>query len=447
MFKKLILYPFLFVLDLLLIPLFANLDQLDPTQAVRPFIIGLILCGAVMALLALVLHDWHYAGYLTFLFLVFQFVFGHLWRLLQGHVPNPDVTRWVLLGVWGILLVLLGLPRTWRRLGGGERITPLLNLVVGGLVLSQVLLNLPKLVGEPAPLTAESATIQLGGEEKDLEIDCSQRPDIYLIIVDAYGRSDVLKDYYGVDNSAFLQSLRDKGFYVAESAHTNYIQTVFSVPAVLDMEFIPPNPPDVRGAEYFTQLVADNKITRILDECGYLTIAFETGFSFTNGAIVDLYLTRGTGLTELEDLILADTPFGLLADQLHWFKPGQGYQAHRERVLFAFEEIGKLAGRLGPKFVFAHILSPHPPFVFDAEGQPIDPPRNYTVQDGDDFKGSPEEYVQGYAGQVAFVNRMLEKTVAEILSRSKDASGDHHPGRSWAGRLSRLARAGKSLPG
>jgi hypothetical protein len=435
MFKKLILYPFLLILDILLIPLSVNLEQIDPGQALRPLLILLVFCGALMALLYLFLRDWHYAGYLVFLFLVFQFVFGHLWRSVQEFIPSPEVTRWVLMGIWGILLVLLGLPRTWKRMGGAGKVTPFLNLVVGVLLLTQVVLNLPKLLRESAPLAAGSASIQLAGDKEALKIDCSQRPDIYYIILDAYGRSDVLQEYYGVDNAAFLRSLRDKGFYVADAAHTNYIQTVFSVPAALDMEFIKPNPPDERGADYFTQLVAENKITRLLDECGYLTIAFETGFSFTNSSIVDLRLSRGTGLQELEELVLADTPLGLLASKTNWFKPGQGYPAHRERVLFAFEQLGKLAGRPGPKFIFAHILSPHPPFVFDAEGQPIDPPRSYTVHDGDDFKGSTTEYVQGYAGQVPFVNRMLERTIDEILSKSPEPpiiiiQGDHGPGGS-----------------
>ncbi len=433
MFKKLILYPFLFILDVLLIPLSVNVDQIDPAQAWRPLLALMALTVVVLGLLRLILRDWHYAGYLTFLLLVFQFVFGHLWRSIQGSVPNPQVSQLVLLGIWAILLVLLGLPKTWRRLGGGERVTPLLNLVMGVLVVFQVARFLPGYLRQTAPAPHDSASIELKGEESELVIDCGQRPDIYFIIVDAYGRADVLKEYYGVDNSAFVQSLREKGFYVAERTHTNYIQTVFSVPAVLDMEFIEPNPPDVRGADYFTELVANNKITRLLDECGYLTVAFETGFSFTNSSIVDLYLASGTRLTELEDLVLADTPVGLLADKLHLLKQAQGYPAHRERVLFAFEQLGKMAGKPGPKFVFAHILSPHPPFVFDAAGQPIEPARSYTVKDGDDYRGSAEEYVEGYAGQVRFVNRMLEGTIDEILSKSKTPpviiiQGDHGPG-------------------
>jgi hypothetical protein len=83
--------------------------------------------------------------------------------------------------------------------------------------------------------------------------------------------------------------------------------------------------------------------------------------------------------------------------------------------------------------VFAHIISPHPPFVFDAQGNAVQPPRSYSIGDGDDYRGDWEEYRQGYAGQVQFVNRMLEKTVDAILSKSSTPpviliQGDHGPG-------------------
>jgi hypothetical protein len=83
--------------------------------------------------------------------------------------------------------------------------------------------------------------------------------------------------------------------------------------------------------------------------------------------------------------------------------------------------------------VFAHIVSPHPPFVFDAQENPIQPSRSYSMNDGDDYAGTWEEYQQGYAGQVQFVNRMLEKTIDAILAKSSRSpviivQGDHGPG-------------------
>ena len=89
----------------------------------------------------------------------------------------------------------------------------------------------------------------------------------------------------------------------------------------------------------------------------------------------------------------------------------------------------------GPKLVFAHIVSPHPPFVFDENGQALEPSSPYSMNDGDDYKGTLEEYRAGYPGQVRFVNRQLQQVVDALLAQSEAPpliiiQGDHGPGMS-----------------
>jgi hypothetical protein len=73
--------------------------------------------------------------------------------------------------------------------------------------------------------------------------------------------------------------------------------------------------------------------------------------------------------------------------------------------------------------------------VFDAQGNPVQSRRNYTMVDGSDYRGSWAEYRRGYAAQVRHVNRLVEETVSAILARSASPpviiiQGDHGPGRS-----------------
>ena len=63
-------------------------------------------------------------------------------------------------------------------------------------------------------------------------------PDIYYIILDGYGRSDVLKNEYGYDNSDFLNALRDLGFTVSECSQSNYAQTQMSLASSLNFNYI-----------------------------------------------------------------------------------------------------------------------------------------------------------------------------------------------------------------
>jgi hypothetical protein len=66
--------------------------------------------------------------------------------------------------------------------------------------------------------------------------------------------------------------------------------------------------------------------------------------------------------------------------------------------------------------VFAHLILPHPPFVFSSEGQPLTPDAPFSL----DFPsgGSEESYITGYREQVIFLNRELERIVEAILAQS-----------------------------
>src|SRR5207244_7041298 len=66
----------------------------------------------------------------------------------------------------------------------------------------------------------------------------NNKPDIYYIILDGYGRQDVLKDLYGFDNSDFIQFLQSRGFYVADQARANYCSTVPSLASSLNRTYL-----------------------------------------------------------------------------------------------------------------------------------------------------------------------------------------------------------------
>jgi len=50
------------------------------------------------------------------------------------------------------------------------------------------------------------------------------------------------------------------------------------------------------------------------------------------------------------------------------FIPNRQYDDARERILYTFDHLGDAAISSKPSFVFAHIVSPHPPFIFDYKG-------------------------------------------------------------------------------
>jgi len=63
----------------------------------------------------------------------------------------------------------------------------------------------------------------------------------------------------------------------------------------------------------------------------------------------------------------------------------------------------------GPRFVFAHILVPHPPFLFGPAGEPLDTDPGFQ----------PRDWSRYYLGQLEFVNKKVEVLVEQLLSEAE----------------------------
>ena len=431
--KRLPLYPFLFVLYIILTPLVRNLDQLDQSLALRPLALLFLATAGGLLLFYLLFRDWQYAGHLVFLLILFFLVSGHLNRFIKDQLSNfgKVLDERIFLAICAGALGILAIKSVWARLGGRTWLVSYLNFVVAFSLLFPFYGLITGFIHKPSSARNASSNVQTG--LGDIELDCSDTPDIYYIILDGYGRADVIKELYGLDNESFIKYLERNGFYVATESQTNYIQTVFSIPAGLNLNYIDPPGEGVNGQSYFSGLVRHNEIMAMLKHCGYQTVSIESGFYFTNDPDVDVYLARGIGANEFESLLLADSPVDVLSTELNLEPSELSYEAHRRRVLYSFEKLGNLYKMNGPKFVFAHIISPHPPFVFDQSGKPVNPQRSYFIGDGDDFQGNPRDYLTGYPAQVQFVNQKMGQVIDTILANSSSPpiiiiQGDHGPG-------------------
>jgi hypothetical protein len=78
-------------------------------------------------------------------------------------------------------------------------------------------------------------------------------------------------------------------------------------------------------------------------------------------------------------------------------------QIHRERVLYTLNQLGKLPNMIGPKFVFAHIVSPHKPYVFGPAGEIVGDEKNDII---------------GFRDQVQYLNSRLVPMLQSIIINS-----------------------------
>ena len=76
-------------------------------------------------------------------------------------------------------------------------------------------------------------------------------PDIYYIVLDGYGREDILDEYYKFDNSEVVDYLVSRSFIVPANAHSNYHRTVLSISSTLNMNYISELVPELQDRDTY----------------------------------------------------------------------------------------------------------------------------------------------------------------------------------------------------
>src|SRR5262249_35371283 len=124
--------------------------------------------------------------------------------------------------------------------------------------------------------------------------EAAMRPDIYYIILDAYGRSDSLKAFYGYDNTPFLHALEQRGFYVPRHSRANYAQTGYCLPTSLNMNYLDSllqtHGPKDDLFEALRRMIDENAVADYLRPLGYHYINIWTGTGISQVDTADLEL-------------------------------------------------------------------------------------------------------------------------------------------------------------
>lgn len=264
------------------------------------------------------------------------------------------------------------------------------------------------------------------------------RPDIYYIILDAYGRADMLQQLYGLDNTPFIQGLEQRGFIVPALSRTNYPRTIVSLSSSLNMQYLDGVEQVMGTSELWWPLqdpLQHSQVRTFLENRGYKTVFFATHFDETEIRDGDYFEKLYPLMPDnLEESFIGETNLDLFAEPLSNVMFHSSVDSFRKTILYDLETLPKVASIPGPKFVFMHVISPHPPFIFNANG-PISFKANTVVSigDGQGFGGTASDYRIGYSGQVQFLDPQVLKMIDALLANSAQKpiiiiQGDHGPG-------------------
>lgn len=233
--------------------------------------------------------------------------------------------------------------------------------------------------------------------------------DIILIVLDAYGNEQTLKNYYEHDNSNFIKKLDSFGFTTISKSFSNYSQTHLSLASMLNFTYLNNYegiPKKGKSGKLTQKLLSDNKVGKILKKLGYNYIHFNSGWggniSSENAENnIDTYLKTIPISRNFNTYLLKS-----FIPKIYEFTIPKS-EAEMEKL----KHLEKIAMNNSKDFVFMHMMLPHPPYVFNEEGE-------VEVFENSEHFGGVWLDKDAYINQLKFLNKKLIELFNKILNKS-----------------------------
>ena len=382
-------YPLLFALSFV-VSLFVE-SWAGPTALVRPLLVVVVGTGALQVGLTALARDRHKGAFFAAAVLLALFV---------------PIGALALAGA-AVVLLAYGSVRA-RRLTAlpWPAFTRLLNVMAVVLIV---------IVSGSAAAAGAFAVSSPSGPTGRAAADA---PDIYLLLLDAYPRSDTLAEDFGYDNGPFVAAMERLGFDLAPGSHSNYPMTALTLASMLNYAHIRdlvPDPPSSPAAQYrrIGEVLNDGAALRESRRLGYEVVSIPSQVSEVGLHSADRYLDSGE-MTVFESTLLEQglVPRLVPEAQAEWLA-----SQDRSRIVATFHRLAALAEEPSPspRLVLAHVMAPHPPIVFASDGAPIvGCSESCSIKDEGNGPGGGG-IAAATAGQVNHVNDLVLETVGRIV--------------------------------
>jgi hypothetical protein len=388
-----------------------GLKQLLPYASATEFIWNLLAVLAGVTVLQLLfarfLRERHKAPVAASLCIIYFCFFGDFKALceewfLNSSWPALASARWVFPPATILFIVLFWLLVRSKR--DFLTLTKYLNVLSGALVA----LNAAEVAWNPPAMPA-SANSQ---DQTPLRLGANP-PDIYYILTDSYTSQESLGNFWHYDNSPFVNFLTQQGFHVVTNAHGNGSFTPRCLSISLNMNY-----PPIQGALslpaqtlYYGRIIESAEAPARLKASGYEVTALSL---FATAGQPRHYFFPKVSSATLASVLCNKTPLGYFTAYLTRATLGDT----NLKILARLPDIAAQK-TARPKFVYAHLMMPHAPFLFDREGRRIR--RGMGMDDQ-----SPDLYLD----QLIYENKLLTNAIAGILKNSQAPpiiilQGDH----------------------
>lgn len=216
------------------------------------------------------------------------------------------------------------------------------------------------------------------GDEKLSE--AQEYPDIYYIVLDEFSGFEPMRQFWQYQEvDEFVNFLTEKGFFVAEESHSSTQDTIYELATRLNYQYYP----CCDSFRAYFEAIADSRAAQYLRAKGYQIVAFEQSRAVFPSDVIflaDYLYERDPNSAPGAEPLLDE--FGILVTDNTMLSPFAGIYKpividpwvhnHINMIYFTVEEFAGLDEVQSPKFVYVHLLFPHAPFIFDANGNVLD---------------------------------------------------------------------------
>ena len=381
----------------------ANIGELSLADLIGPLAAAVAATLALLVISAALMGDGRRAALIVSALAAAVLLYGHVAELL-----GPLGLRAAILQLgWLLLMAVVAVAAV--RIGGAQlaRVTRALNLVAGVLVVVVLLTIVPVEMGRLG--RSASAASGLDATHGSVGAAATQR-DIYYLIFDRYGSARSLELEYGIDDRPFLDGLRARGFQVASDSHANYVKTSLSLAATLNLDYldqiVSQQGPDSEDHGPIFERLSDHAVGNFLRDRGYTYVHVGSRYGPTKSSVVADRNLRLGGPSDFAAVLYDYSALPAISRRLGLTKTTPARSRQYEDGRFQLDTLDALASEPGPVFVFAHLLLPHPPYVFARDGA--------FVTDEVEAARSNRD---GYAAQLVYLQTRINGLVDRLLAR------------------------------
>ncbi len=313
--------------------------------------------------------------------------YGNIKELFQFTLHAEFISRYSVLLPFVfiiaiILIVVIIKKRDYRQSNLFQNVLLIIFILIDSVVL--IFSNKDRVLVEN--LLAKNEKVILDSLSK-----ISSKPDVYYLVFDSYPGSGFLKQYMGYDNGSFDSTLSDKGFYVVKNPKSNYNRTVFSISSTLNFQYLDNiNKFSAVNPKLYNQALLTVKHSIVPKFFKHLNYNFYNLSIFSINDMQPIHKESFLTISEkkvllnntLTERFKKDLLWTLLTGKYtvgflqKWFNKTEveirneqlQKRDYNNAVIDSVFKIPSQKENL-PKFIYAHLYLPHPPFFYDENGK------------------------------------------------------------------------------